>query len=505
MAQNAMIEGKPVNVFFLERRLVMNKLSIIAAFFALLFLAGQNALAQSGYDLFQKGLVKERTEGDLDEAIRLYKQIVADHKDDRALVAKTLVQMGGCYEKLGRAEARKTYEQVVREFTDQPEPVRVARQHLEQLDAGTPGTAVNGPTYRLVLDEKIAGMPVHTLVFSPSGDRIVFVSKKKMYIADRTGTVIRPILEDVGPWNYLVCLRWSPDGRLIAYRASRKVTSDPNTDSVHAIFALSPDGGAPRKIVPEQKQRIFSICWTPDSKGLTYASIDGIHTLTVDGSEVHFIPREDLPNNPWPWSMACSPNGRWLTFGVRKENAKDSSDMDVCILPASGGTIRRLTNLPGFNAGNDWAPDGRTLYFRSVTGQTHNIWKLAMDPETGSAKGEPQQVTFLDDTRIQFFQVIGDGSRIALKMDRRTTCIQVADASSPRESLTLARGRSPQLSPDGQTVYCVNNIPGEEGIYAVSRQRGTSRRLTQSLPGEGSHGHLPRFDLSPDGRTLTRQ
>ena len=84
----------------------MNRLIIIAAIFALVFITGHSALAQSGYDLFQKGLVAERTQGDLEEAIRLYEQIIKDHKDDRALVAKALVQMGGCYEKLGRAEAR---------------------------------------------------------------------------------------------------------------------------------------------------------------------------------------------------------------------------------------------------------------------------------------------------------------------------------------------------------------------------------------------------------------
>ena len=152
----------------------MNRNTIIAALFALVFLGGQSALARSGYDLFQKGLVQERTEGDLDEAIRLYKQIVEDFKDDRALVAKALVQMGGCYEKLGQAEARKAYERVIQEYADQPEPVQTARRHLEQLNAGAPGAKANGPTYRLAFDEKITGMPLRWSDFSPSGDRIVF-------------------------------------------------------------------------------------------------------------------------------------------------------------------------------------------------------------------------------------------------------------------------------------------------------------------------------------------
>ena len=100
----------------------MNRQSITAAFFVLALLAGQSALAQSGYDLFQKGLVQERAKGDLEEAIRLYQQIVEDFADDRALAAKALLHIGLCYEKLGRAEAQKAYQRVIEEYPEQPSP-----------------------------------------------------------------------------------------------------------------------------------------------------------------------------------------------------------------------------------------------------------------------------------------------------------------------------------------------------------------------------------------------
>jgi Tol biopolymer transport system component len=486
----------------------MNRNTIIAAFFALVFLGGQSALAKSGYDLFQKGLVQERTEGDLDEAIRLYKQIVEDHKDDRVLVAKALVQMGQCYEKLGRAEARKAYERVVREYSDQPEPVQVARQHLEQLDAGAPGAKANGPTYRLVLDSKIAGMPVEEghwrsrLGFSPGGDRIVFESQGKLFIADETGTLIRPILDDFAPWDRFAWPRWSPDGRQIAYVASREVTSDSRVVTVNAIFVLSTDGGTPRKITPEREgYAAFAwLRWTYDGKHLTYLGEDGIHTLALDGSEVRFIPSKDLPGryHKRVSDGEYSPNGRWLAYCALREDPSPERGPNVWILPAAGGQAQVLRHSLGGLIYPTWAPDGRTLYFVAGAHWTGNIWKISIDPETGLQRGEPQQVTFFDDAEVTFPKAIGDGSRVAFELQRSNTSIQVANGSPPYEPRTLARGRGhlPQVSPDGQTIYYVN-----DGIFAVPREGGTPRKLTETGP-LPTHGFLTNFHLSGDGRTL---
>jgi Tol biopolymer transport system component len=99
-------------------------------------------------------------------------------------------------------------------------------------------------------------------------------------------------------------------------------------------------------------------------------------------------------------------------------------------------------------------------------------------------------------------QVLGEGDRIGFTMWRQNTSVQVADASAPQEARSVVRSGkySPELSPDGKTVYYVNDKAGEEGIYAVSSQGGTPRRLTESLPAKG-YPHAP-LDLSPDGETL---
>jgi Tol biopolymer transport system component len=76
----------------------------------------------------------------------------------------------------------------------------------------------------------------------------------------------------------------------------------------------------------------------------------------------------------------------------------------------------------------------------------------------------------------------------------------VANVSLPDEVLTLAVGCNPQLSPDGQTVYYIDDRPDKEGIYAVPRQGGAPRILAQIRLTERI-GSL-QFALSPDGQTI---
>src|SRR5262249_6368738 len=66
---------------------------------------------------FKAAQHKEEVEGDLKGAMDAYRKL-ADGKD-RTIAAKALLQLARCYEKLGQADAQKTYERIVRDFTDQ--------------------------------------------------------------------------------------------------------------------------------------------------------------------------------------------------------------------------------------------------------------------------------------------------------------------------------------------------------------------------------------------------
>ena len=80
--------------------------------------------------LLQRAIQKETVDGDLEGAMTLYRQIVAANGPSRAVTAKALLGLGGCLERLGQQEARKVYERLVAEYSDQAHEVTVLRRGL---------------------------------------------------------------------------------------------------------------------------------------------------------------------------------------------------------------------------------------------------------------------------------------------------------------------------------------------------------------------------------------
>ncbi|HUE88764.1 MAG TPA: tetratricopeptide repeat protein, partial [Vicinamibacterales bacterium] len=88
--------------------------------------------------LLQAATHAEIVEGDLDKAIALYRDLLSRFPNDRVVAAQALVKLGACYEKMGRGEARTTYERVLRDYADQPGAVRIARAKLQELTGPAP-------------------------------------------------------------------------------------------------------------------------------------------------------------------------------------------------------------------------------------------------------------------------------------------------------------------------------------------------------------------------------
>jgi tetratricopeptide (TPR) repeat protein len=81
----------------------------------------------SAQELYQRGLVQEHAQGDLQQAIALYAQAARMAGSDRALAAKALIRMAGSQQKLGaNADAARAYAEVVRAYPEQ-RPVGIAR------------------------------------------------------------------------------------------------------------------------------------------------------------------------------------------------------------------------------------------------------------------------------------------------------------------------------------------------------------------------------------------
>jgi tetratricopeptide (TPR) repeat protein len=233
--------GGKANDDLFKRRSIMKKVSIITVFLAIVICSQQSTFAQNAHDLFQKGLVAERTQGDLGQAIQLYKQIIVNHADDRALAAKALLQMGGCYEKLGNTEAQKAYGRVIEEYPGQMQEVSIAKERIAELSKIFDSFA-HKPTFGKI---QIPTKPGNG-VLSPDGKKLAFVSKRSLWVVPVQGKVSPDIAGEPvrlpgteGAWRW--GMSWSADGKWIAYNILRN-------NRANEIHVISSTGGEPKKI-----------------------------------------------------------------------------------------------------------------------------------------------------------------------------------------------------------------------------------------------------------------
>ncbi|MHC4598780.1 MAG: tetratricopeptide repeat protein [Planctomycetota bacterium] len=115
----------------------MKKTIVAMAFAGILLGLGAPSFAEEGEAAreLERGFFKEQAERDLEGAIKIYEGLVEKHTSDRAVVAKALLRMGLCLEKLGRMEsAVASIERIVDEFGDQKREVDEARKILKRID-----------------------------------------------------------------------------------------------------------------------------------------------------------------------------------------------------------------------------------------------------------------------------------------------------------------------------------------------------------------------------------
>lgn len=90
--------------------------------------------AESVGDRLHKGIYQEETVGDLDAAMKIYQEIVADEKANRPHAAQAKYRLGMCHVKKGEKEkAVATFEELIKEFPGQAKLLEQARGQLAAL------------------------------------------------------------------------------------------------------------------------------------------------------------------------------------------------------------------------------------------------------------------------------------------------------------------------------------------------------------------------------------
>lgn len=331
----------------------------------------------------------ELVRGDLESAIRKYKEILRDFPDERPVAAEALVRLGLSYEKLGQSEAKKMFERVVSEYADQLKQAQIARERLDILNRQSTLLS-KGPSIRQVwADDPRIDV---TGSVSPDGRFLAFTEWDGGNIAVRelvTGAT--RLLTDSenysnGFGNGSV---FSPDSSKLAYRWFTNTTTqllvlpidaDPGADEPEVLLSLG-----------EVEGKLGLGGWTPDGKSVLAAMDRGDGTLRIsfvslaDGSVRTLRSLGGWASTP---DLSLSPDGRYIAYDFPP--SQESSTRDIFLLAADASREVTLIKHEADDQLIGWAPDGSSVLFLSDRGGSEGLWKI--DIEHGRPAGSAELV-----------------------------------------------------------------------------------------------------------------
>jgi Tol biopolymer transport system component len=456
---------------------------------AVLLLVAIPVFGGSAHDLFQQALVAERSVGDLQKAIDLYGQVVKQAGSDRALAVRALLQMGAAYEKLGKAEAKKAYEQIVREFSDQTSAVAAARERLARIDR-PPVTEVavekEGPRSKLLSAEigDAAGE------VSLDGRYFSFVSwaTGDMAVRDLRSGEIR-LLTDSGDWTvsneFGGQSRFSPDGRILAYTWY-------DNDGIVDLRTVAVDGSSKPSILLREEDSIAYVepgRFSPDGKRLLVGinSKSGHHELVVlelESRKLQILARHAHHLHP----IEFSPDGRFALYSTAPA---DADQTDLFLISAAGGDPVPLAPHPSNETGVGFSPGGDRILFTSGRSGQRGFWEIEVND--GRPSGEPRLVRS-DLGDIAPFGIGRDGAiYYGMRHDFQDAYIVDLDESGKaagrkRIGDIIGQDQRPVWSADGKSLLFVSHrgagnpsLPNEPVYVFRELDSGKERVLVSSI------------------------
>ncbi len=362
----------------------------IALLWAGLVLAGiavpSRASAQSGNDLFQQALAKERAEGKLREAVLLYETIVKGFPADRELVARSLVQMGRVHERMGGNDARRAYERVVRDYSDQPAAAEAKRRiavldgssmRAKKADSGAPFSERVWVSKQVAFSSTVGvshdGRYVSFVDYSGWGDIAV---RDLISGETRVLTSEAKKSESASPVHTV----FSPDDKYIAYgwRQTLRLVSV-RDKTVRTV--LAPDTAKLGDL------QVFD--FTPDGRHLIVGGFDtkvGNQIMRVSIADGSIQPLFPVPHRPR--RVKVSRDGKYIVYDLAQDSTQSKRDIVVRRIDGSGES--RIVEHPANDRTPLWTPDGRGVFFVSDRGGSEAGWYV--DVSNGRATGTPVMV-----------------------------------------------------------------------------------------------------------------
>ena len=462
---------------------------------------------QDGRDLFQQALLKERADGQLEEAIALYRRVL-DAADDRGLAAQALVRIGACYDKLGRPEASDAYAQVLRDYPDQAEAVAAARTQLAALAVEPTPPSPTMTVRELMRSGEQAqsdiSYPTASPYFAVSGDGQTFV-----YMDQRTGDLaVRNMATGEARLTYGIDRTGDEQFRApILSRDDEKVAfmRFPNPGAGGATrLEVDSLGGGHREILfdfGEGWSNSETHDWSPDGANVLIVGEAADHSRFLATVSLEDKALRRLVTLDWgaPLRAEYSPDGRFVAYDSTKRG-----DSKIYLMSADGAEERVLVDSSGEDDSPLWTRDGRFLLFRSDRSGKWDLYALPMqhgEPagEAVVVKSNLGEVTRLravtTEGQLVYFEGVGGFDvAIAERIDKTATTVH----ASILPKWQTIENKSPGFAPDGRSVVY---LAGFESNITI-RVTDLEGQILTDIPLDRRFSAYDTLRFSPDGKRI---
>ncbi len=479
----------------------MKALGAAFAAAALLFGAGRFRAADHPPSYrFQEAIDLMETKGDYPAAIRVFEELAKG--SDRNLAARSLLYVGLCYEKLGKDEARKAYERVVRDYADQNEAAAEARTRLAALTQ-PPGSNDHGA---MAVRRVWADAEDDEGGVSSDGRYLSYVHWTTGDLAIRNlATKENRLLTHKGSWSeseeFALSSAISPDNKQVAFTWFNK---DRSAD----LRLVSLDGTNPRVLYQNPEASYPSpLGWSPDGKQiLTLISrkdrTNQIALISAANGSARVLKTLDWRS---PTSMAFSPDGRYIAYDFPPN--EDSSNRDIYLLATDGSREIPLVQGPANDFLLGWAPDGKSVLFGSDRSGSTAAW--VVEVVNGKPQGNPQLIRpdmgpahpmgFTQKGAFFYSLTKSSGGDIyTATIDPATWKV----TSSPTRIVERFVGfnLAPAWSPDGRLLAYISRRGSTDSPQLTLVIRSTASGEERELPLKFSY--IPNFRWSPDSHSI---